>query len=333
LPHEVPQFIVHRSSFIVSSTIHRTEEGNALMTASSPAISVVMSVFNGDKYLRDAVDSILTQKFSDFEFIIVDDGSTDGSPQILQDYARKDSRIKLLSGPNKGLTRSLNQGLAEARGQFIARMDSDDISLPQRIEKQVEYLRDHPQTVLVGSSVEFIDPDGYPINTKPGMLLTHEQIDADLLKKGWPVVHPAVMIRRDALTKIGGYSEKYVTNQDHDLFLRLAEIGQLANLPEVLLKYRQHFASVSLSKSTQQGDTVEAILHETYQRRGMTIPANLLHSRPKSLSPLDHRRNWAWAALAAGNVRTARRHALVILRESPLSPMSWRITYCAIRGH
>src|SRR5205814_9129619 len=100
-------------------------------------------------------------------------------------------------------------------------------------------------------------------------MMTHEALDAALLRKGWPVVHPAVMMRREAVLAIGGYSEKYPTNQDHDLFLRLAEHGKLANLPDVLLQYRQHFQSITLAKSKQQGDMVEATLREAYTRRAM----------------------------------------------------------------
>jgi glycosyltransferase involved in cell wall biosynthesis len=291
-----------------------------------------MAVYNGDRYLREAVNSILSQTFKDFEFIIIDDGSTDRSPELLASYARADKRVKLISRPNTGLTKSLNEGLHLARGEFVARMDGDDVSLPERFERQVDYLREHPEVDLVGSRVEFIDPDGNPINLKPGLMMTHEEIDTALLRKGWPVVHPAVMMRRQAVLAIGGYSEAYPTNQDHDLFLRLAEHGKLANLPDVLLQYRQHFQSITLAKSKQQGDMIEAILREAYARRGLTMPTGLLNSRPRAMSHLDHHRNWCWAALSAGNIKTARVHAVETLKKKPLSPESWRMVYCALRG-
>jgi len=291
-----------------------------------------MAVYNGERYLREAVNSILSQTFKDFEFIIIDDGSTDRSPELLASYARADKRVKLISRPNKGLTKSLNEGLHVAQGEFVARMDGDDICLPERFERQVGYLREHPEVVLVVSRVEFIDPEGNPINLKPGLMMTHEEIDTALLRKGWPVVHPAVMMRRDAVLAIGGYSETYPTNQDHDLFLRLAEHGKLANLPDVLLQYRQHFQSITLAKSKQQGDMIEAILREAYPRRGLTMPTGLLNSRPRAMSHLDHHRNWCWAALSAGNIKTARRHAMETFRKKPLSPESWRMVYCAMRG-
>jgi glycosyltransferase involved in cell wall biosynthesis len=298
----------------------------------APTVSVVMAVFNGEKYLREAVDSILAQSFADFEFIVIDDGSKDRSLEILEHYAHSDLRIRLLSRPNRGLTRSLNEGLQLARGDFVARMDCDDISLPSRFEKQVAYLREQQEVCLVGSRVEFIDPEGQPINLKPGMLLTHAEIDAALLRKGWPIVHPSIMVRYDTIMEAGGYSDLYQTNQDHDLFLRLAERDQLANLPDVLLKYRQHFESISLSKSKQQGDTVEAIVREAYKRRGIALSNGALNSRPKPMTRLDHHRTWCWTALAAGNVQTARKHALATFRKTPLSPQSWRMMYCALRG-
>src|SRR4051794_24772902 len=112
-----------------------------------PPISVLLAVYNGGRYLRAAVDSILTQTFTDFEFIIIDDGSTDGSLATLREFAQRDPRINLVSRPNKGLTVTLNEGIALARGEFLARMDADDIALPQRFEKQIAYLRDHPECV------------------------------------------------------------------------------------------------------------------------------------------------------------------------------------------
>ena len=254
------------------------------------------------------------------------------SGELLRSYAKADARIRLISRPNKGLTKSLNEGLQLARGEFIARMDSDDVSLPERFERQVMYLRDHPDVAMVGSRVEFIDPDGFSINLKPGMTLTHEEIDSALMRKGWPVVHPAVMMRRDSVLDVGGYSEQFLTNQDHDLFLRLAEKYRLANLSDVLLQYRQHFESISLAKSKLQGDMVEAILREAYERRGLMMPPGLLNSRPRAMTPLDHHRRWCWAALSGGNLKTARRHAAATFKQKPLSPQTWRMVYCALRG-
>src|SRR5687768_11090116 len=125
-----------------------------------PTISVVMSVYNAGRFLRPAVDSILAQTFSDFEFIIIDDGSTDRSPDVLREYAARDGRIRLTVRPNRGLTRTLNEAIKQARGEFVARMDCDDVALPDRFEKQLAYLRADPTIVCVGGYFELIDGKG-----------------------------------------------------------------------------------------------------------------------------------------------------------------------------
>src|SRR5688572_25740567 len=116
-----------------------------------PTVSVVMTVYNTERYVREAVESILGQTFRDFEFIIIDDGSTDSAPAILREYADRDPRIRLVSRPNTGIVRAANEGIALARGNYLARMDSDDVALPHRFEKQVRYLNEHPACVLVGA--------------------------------------------------------------------------------------------------------------------------------------------------------------------------------------
>jgi glycosyltransferase involved in cell wall biosynthesis len=297
-----------------------------------PLVSVIMPVYNGRRYVYEAVDSILAQTFSDFEFIIIDDGSTDGTSNILKHYAAKDQRIRLVSRPNQGVSRSLVEGLALAQAPLVARMDADDISLPTRFEKQVKFLQDNPDHVLIGCRCLLIDPDGYPICEKRDIALTHEQIDGLLMKMSWPLVHPAVMMRAEALKKIGGYDPRYRTNQDHDLFLRLAEVGKLANYPEVLLEYRQHFKSVGFTKVASQASTVMEIAKAAHARRGIPFPEPV-PGKPQILRPHDHHRNWSWWALRAGNIATARRHAVAMLWSAPFDRASWRAIFCALRGH
>lgn len=301
-------------------------------SSQAPAVSVLMAVFNGQMYLREAVESVLAQTFGDFEFIVIDDGSTDDTLKLLEEFAAKDSRLRVVSRPNKGLTLTLNEGLDLARAQFLARMDADDISLPMRFEKQVAYLQEHPDCVLVGSAVTMIDPDGSPIRALCSER-THEQIDEAHLKCGWPVVHPVVMMRTAAVRKIGGYRNQYNTLEDLDLFLRLAEVGKLANLPDILLKYRQHFSSVTHRKYEQQMALRQAIFDETVQRRGM------LH-RPEAPPPRNKLRQrhelhnyWGWQALRAGHISTARKHAWKTIRLAPWSSHSWRLLVCSLRGY
>lgn len=301
--------------------------------SSPPPISVLLAVYNGGPYLRAAIDSILAQTFGDFEFVIIDDGSTDSSPAVLNEAATRDPRIRLVSRPNKGLTVTLNEGVALARGEFLARMDADDIALPQRFEKQIAYLREHSDCVLLGSRVLQIDPDGLPIRQWCAEL-SHDEIDAAHLNRGWPVVHPAVMMRTAAVRRVGGYRDQYNTLEDLDLFLRLAEIGRLANLPDVLLHYRQHFNSVTHQKAEQQQRLRHAIYSEAHARRGQAAPA-AYDDRPQFEPRRPHEQHsiWAWYALQAGNVNTARKHALATVRGAPYSLNSWRLLACALRGH
>src|SRR4051812_20541856 len=160
-----------------------------------PAISVILACYNTERYIASAVKSILAQTFRDFELILLDDGSTDRSPEICTQLASEDSRIKLVSRPNKGLTKTLNEGLELATAPLIARMDADDLSSPDRFEKQVAYLNAHPDCVCLGSRVTLIDPYESPISVTDHKL-SHDEIDADLLKGiGWAIVHPAAMMR------------------------------------------------------------------------------------------------------------------------------------------
>src|ERR1035437_8612478 len=148
--------------------------------ATIPTLSVCMPVYNAQAYVRQATESILNQSFADFEFIIIHDGSTDDSRKILEELARRDSRIRLVSRPNTGYTKALNEALGLARAPYLARMDADDISMPDSFEKQLAYLQAHPDCVLVGSRILTIDPFGSPLY-EPRHKLVHEAIEAELL--------------------------------------------------------------------------------------------------------------------------------------------------------
>jgi glycosyltransferase involved in cell wall biosynthesis len=297
-----------------------------------PAISVILACYNTERYLRAAVQSILTQTFTDFELLLLDDGSTDSSTKICNQLAANDSRIKLISRPNKGLTKTLNEGLSLATAPLIARMDADDISLPTRFAKQVEYLTAHPDCVCLGTRVTLIDPYDSPINTTDHKL-THAEIDADILKGiGWSIVHPAAMMRTDAVRRVGGYREQFKTSQDLDLWLRLAEIGQLANLPDPLVQYRQHFESVAFNKADEQWRVKTEIVSDAYTRRGLKPPTEWPFSRRVPLSLVDQLKRWSWAALKSGNPKVARKHAMQVMKKQPFSLDSWRVMYCALRG-
>lgn len=300
---------------------------------STPRVSVAMSVFNGERYLPAAVRSILDQTYSDFEFLIVDDGSTDNSRAILDRYASEDRRIHLSSRPNTGLTVALNELLGLARGEYVARMDADDISLPQRLERQVQYLDAHPECVLLGSRVRIIDPDGDAIRVM-GDALTHEEINQGFMEaRGQMIYHPAVMFRRQSVLDAGGYRTEHYTAQDLDLFLRLAEVGRVTNLAEPLLQYREHLEKIGYKRLAQQKDSSRRALLAACERRGVSPPAELFEDLRGCGSVDDIHRAWGWSALSSGYLSSARKHAWACIKGSPLSFHSWRLLYCSLRGY
>jgi glycosyltransferase involved in cell wall biosynthesis len=212
-----------------------------------------MSVYNGSPdYLRESVDSILNQSFTDFEFIIIDDCSSDDSWSILRKYANRDHRIRLLHNPyNIGLTKSLNRGLHHAKGEYIARQDADDISIPTRLEKQVIWLTQHPKTTLISSEIQRIKPNGSlgkisertcSSNLLAWHLLFHNHLGG----------HSQVMFRRQPVLDLGGYNENFVYSQDYELWCRLSKVSSIEIFPEALLYQRFHSSSISASKRSEQ---------------------------------------------------------------------------------
>jgi glycosyltransferase involved in cell wall biosynthesis len=210
----------------------------------TPRITVAMSVYNNAPYLAHAIESIVAQTFTDFEFLIVDDGSTDDSAAIIERFARDDSRIRLIRQRNAGLIASLNRIIGEARAPLIARMDGDDIALPERFERQLAFLDAHPDIGVLGTGCTCIDETGKPTIYKFDNVTSPEDVLADL-KNGPPLCHPSVVMRRDAVRAVGGYHRAYKHCEDYDLWLRLSEHVQMANLPDRLLLYRQSESQVS----------------------------------------------------------------------------------------
>lgn len=211
---------------------------------SLPLVSVLMPVFNGEKYLRDAVESILAQTYRPFELIVVDDGSKDHSLNILKEYQAVDNRIQICCHPNNmGVVAALNTGIEHTRGEYVARMDADDISLPKRLEKQVSFLEAHPEIGLVGSFGEMIKANGshlidISMPASPVLIL-------------WsfcfynPILHPSVCMRRSLVFQAGGYRNLVNDGEkgfpeDYDLWVRMIRLSGFSNLPEHLVKLRQH---------------------------------------------------------------------------------------------
>jgi len=217
-----------------------------------PAISVVMSVYNGEKYIYDAISSIQSQSFEDFEFIIIDDGSVDKSADIIKSF--NDPRIRLFHQTNQGLSVALNNGIAQARSEYIARMDADDISGESRLGIEYNFLQSNPLVGVVGTWIVIIDESGTEIGRKEEPVSVSEI--ARLMMTSNCINHGTAMFRKSIFEKAGGYSVNYpesVPVEDYALWLRMLNQCDVANIPEYLYFWRQHFESISnLQKKKQQ---------------------------------------------------------------------------------
>jgi len=198
-------------------------------------VSIVMSVFNQEKYLPSAIESILNQSYQDFEFIIVNDGSNDSCNDIILSY--KDKRIILIEQENTGLPAALNLAISKSKGDFIARMDSDDISDPSRIRKQLNYLNKNPKIDLIGSSVRIIDENGKFLGAE-NVPIKPDAIN-QCLKYRCVVYHPTFFLRKEVFNKVGGYRKEFIHAQDYDFLLRARSKNiNIANQADYLLDYR-----------------------------------------------------------------------------------------------
>ena len=243
----------------------------------NPSVSVILPVYNAAPYVKEAVQSILSQEHENFEFIIIDDGSADASGTILRDLASNDTRIRLIQRENKGLIATLNEGLSLARAPFVARMDADDVSLPCRLMLQFERMMLEPDLAVLGGGIRYMDSSGrvgravaYPMGSK---------VDTALLW-GAPVAHPATMMRTEAARCVGGYPTAFPHAEDYAFWLRLRAQGRIDNLSQTILHYRVHGQSMShVHASMQRTSTLRAQalwLADTQPSPSlMVIPSNL----------------------------------------------------------
>ena len=212
----------------------------------NPTISVIMPVYNAERFLKQAVESILNQTFDDFEFLIIDDNSSDNTREIIRSY--KDNRIKLITNPVRvGFTNSLNQGLKIAQGEYIARMDSDDISEPDRFLKQINFLKNNPDIGVCGSWIKVIDENNN-ILQKSKLPLTHKLIVWNLFFNDC-IAHPSVIFRRHIMGIPILYNPQFETAEDYELWIRMSKITKIENIPEYLLKYRIHGKNISANRN------------------------------------------------------------------------------------
>ena len=208
----------------------------------STQVSVLMSVLNGERYLHGAIDSILGQTFTCFEFIVIDDGSNDGTAEILSSY--RDPRIRVIRSEQRaGVAATLNKGLGLASGEYIARQDADDISLPDRLQKQWAFLKDHPEVGVLGTWVHLIDEDGRVISDwhppEHHAMIAWAQLFSSAL------AHPSIIFRRRVVVDAGGYPQEAA--EDFALWAQLAPLTRFANLPETLVLYRRHEDAVTMA--------------------------------------------------------------------------------------
>jgi glycosyltransferase involved in cell wall biosynthesis len=299
----------------------------------APTISVVMPVYNARRYVAQAVESILAQTVTDFEFVIIDDGSTDGSTAILRRYAERDGRIRLVSRPNTGLVRALNEGLSLVRGPFVARMDADDISLPDRFALQLAAFRANDRLVALGGSFVCMDAAGRHL-TRFEQPTDDATIQSHLLRGHCALGHPTAMMRREAALAVGGYDEAFATAEDLDLWLRLGERGELGNVPEVVLKYRLHAESVSEASGERQRQAFRRACEAAWKRRGVEgvfDPAQGDWWRPGPGRSSQHRYalQYGWWAFNCGERRTALHYGLRAVAQLPFASEGWRLLACA----
>lgn len=226
------------------------------MKYTEKTISVIMPVYNGETYVREALDSILGQTYADFEFIIIDDASDDGTAAILDTYA--DERIvRLRNEENRGNYPSRNSGLARAKGKYVCVMDADDIACPERFQKQLEYLETHPHLLAAGSRFRFSDGYLRPIP------LASEEIRLYLLEENC-FLHSSLMIRTTPLKRLGGYREEFVYSADYDLVCRLSLLGDIENMPDLLMTYRWHPSQISQQYNKKQREYAD-LIRQQYQ--------------------------------------------------------------------
>jgi len=255
---------------------------------SEPLVTVLMPVYNSERFLSEAIDSILNQTLTDFEFLIIDDGSTDNGLQIIKSY--NDPRIRLVQNEkNLGITATLNKGIHLARTDLIARMDADDISYPERLNKQYTYLSHHPDCALLSTQARVITED------KQTEYI--DDTDSDFfyynLTFSTPIFHPSVMYRKKAVQSVGMYTVPH--SEDYELFWHLSRKYKIYNLPEVLLDYRN--SSASLSQVNKKKEYSEAAYNQLvrnvrfYTGDNYTIPENFMKCLQHDFEPLSKEKN------------------------------------------
>jgi hypothetical protein len=255
-----------------------------MSSTTAPLISVVMPVHNGARWLGEAIESVICQTCRDFELLVIDDGSTDETPRILTGWLSRDLRIRVLRQNGSGLVAALNYGLGEARGSLIARLDADDRAVAHRLERQIRVLGDNPRVGLLGAWAQRIDAHGRTRGyARPE---TRPERITDILTRTNPFIHSTVIFRTEIARRLGGYRAAFEAAEDYDLWLRMSEVTQLANMAEPLVQYRRHDTNVSARKAIRQCFSVRLAQRATgIRRRTGRDPALGMTTAPDWRSP------------------------------------------------
>jgi glycosyltransferase involved in cell wall biosynthesis len=291
-----------------------------------------MPVFNTARFLQLALDSIKGQTFADFEIVAIDDGSSDGSTQILERFAAAEPRMKLVVRENRGLIATRNELLSAARGELVAWMDSDDVSLPGRLAAQIAVFSADPALACLGTAAQCIDPEGNDLNVER-YPAGHQEILVDQQQKFGAMRFPTTMMRRAVALEAGGFREPFRIGEDFDFLLRLSEIGKMANLPDILYLYRSHISSVCATLGPRWAVHRDQILQLARERRtngkdrlqsggSITIPESEIIDK-KSQESLVYN-HWARAALMNENFPLAWKYARAAVAKRPGSLTGWK---------
>ena len=215
-----------------------------------PLVSIILPSYNGERYIKEAIESVLNQSFGNFELILINDGSIDKTADILEEYKNKDSRIKTIHQENIGLAKSLNKGIRLAKGKYIARMDDDDLWLKEKLEKQIDFIEKNPEIGLLGTGCYEVTDKGKIIGKKI-FPEKNQELQKDLIQYN-PFIHSSIMAKREVFDEVGLYDEKFRESEDYELWLRIAENYKIANLAEPLVTKRYCKKSLSPAKDKEQ---------------------------------------------------------------------------------
>lgn len=294
-----------------------------------------MSVYNAERIIRAAVDSILHQTFSDFEFIVVNDGSIDATKEILSNYS--DARLVVIDQENRGLTKSLIYAASIAKGKYLARQDADDTSQLDRLDKQFHYMEKNPDIALLGTGSQQVDSE----NTSLGKISFPASCDE--IRKGLSdrnqFVHGSVMMRKSAYEAVGGYREAFKYSQDYDLFLRIAEKFQVENLPELLYRSGHNLNMVSLTHREDQIYFSKCAKILSLQRQTEEVDQldryGTLPDIPRDKNEdytIIYYRHLISSFLRQGDVEKVREHAMALLKNKPEDLHTWLILVLSFLG-